>query len=179
MKRNIAMSHHTILKGTHRSILSWFPRFHINRKQISNTCTFYSDANYDFGDIDQLDINKLFGLSYGLHHNNSARFGWRWNIEKQMVEILAYVYVDGVRITEGAADLHIGYVHPGIQYDYTIKVVDGYYEFTLNSPLYPTPKVVKIKCSDRLTWWGYKLYPYFGGNKKAPHTVHIDLERIS
>ena len=168
------MGHFTILKGTHRAIQSWYPRFHINRKHIGYKGTFYSGAKYDHGDIDQLDINKLFGISYGMHHKNSARFGWRWDLEKQMIEILAYVYVDGVRITEGVADLHIAYIHPGLSYEYDIVVDKEYYTFTLNSTLFDI-KTVKIKHDMKLSWWGYKLFPYFGGNEKAQSTVYIDL----
>ena len=170
------MGQHTIPKGKHRSIQSWYPRFHINKKSIGHRVTFYSGCEYDFGDIDQLDINKLFGISYGMHHKNSARFGWRWNVEKKMIEILAYVYVDGVRVTEDGADLHIAYVFPGIGYEYDIEVTDTHYIFTINSSLFSDPKVVKIEHDMHLTWWGYMLFPYFGGNEVAPQTVYIDLE---
>lgn len=168
------MSKHVILKGTHRSVLSWMPIFHINKKRLNKTVKFYPDAAYDFGDIDQLDINKLFGLSYGMHHKNSARFGWRWDVEKKMIEILAYVYIDGVRVTQDVSDLHIGYVLPGVLYECDLEVNSGYYVFSINSSIYPEPKVVRIK-HGKLTWWGYRLFPYFGGNRKAIRRVHIDL----
>lgn len=170
------MKHFKIRKGTHRSVNSWFPRFHINRKNIGYMATFKSGARYDLVDVDQLDINKLFGISYGMHHNNSARFGWRWNLEREMIEILAYVYVDGVRVTQDQADLHVCFVFPGIPYNYEIALAGDYYMFTINSKTFSDTKVVKIKHNGNLTWWGYKLFPYFGGNEGAPETVCITLE---
>ena len=44
--------------------------------------------------------NKLFGLSYGHHHRNSIRIGWRGTGEE--VEIAAYVYERGVRTIQRA-----------------------------------------------------------------------------
>lgn len=170
------MTHHRIHKGKHRSIQSWYPRFHINKKNIGYRGVFNSGYEYELGSVDQLDINKLFGISYGMHHTNSARFGWRWNVEKKMIEILAYVYVDGIRVTEDAADLHIAYVLPCVSYEYNIEVTDKYYVFTINSSLFGEPRVVRIQHNGNLTWWGYKLFPYFGGNEVAPQQVRIDLD---
>lgn len=167
---------HKIRKGNHRSSGSWFPRFHFGKKRHGSKCNFMHGARYDFGDDpDQFDINKLFGLSFGMHHKNSARFGWRWNIKNEMIEILAYVYVDGKRVTEQDADLHIGFIYPGVPYEYDIVVTEDYYVFTLESKLFPDITTVKIKHNGDLPKWGYKLFPYFGGQKVAPYPVWIEM----
>jgi len=165
---------HTIRKGNHRSNRSWFPRFHFGKCRQSYKVTFFTGGKYDLHGSDQLDINKLFGLSYGMHHVNSVRFGWRWDLRKEMIEILAYVYVDGKRITEVDASIHVGFVFPGIPYYYTIDVTESHYTFTLESILFQNSEFVSIK-HDNLTWWGYKLFPYFGGNQVAPEKVIIDM----
>ena len=169
------MSYHLISKGHHRSNKSWFPRIHFGKRKHSYVITFFNGCKYDLDGPDQLDINKLFGISYGMHHTNSVRFGWRWDLRKEMVEILAYVYVDGKWITENEADLHIGFVHPGMPYEYAIEVRPDSYMLRMESSLFKTIDVVTIK-HNKLTWWGYKLYPYFGGNQVAPSDVHILLK---
>jgi len=56
-----------------------------------------------------MDVNKLFGFGYGLHHIDSDRFGWRYNIEKNQVEIVEYCYEVGKRLsTKHIAWLNIG-----------------------------------------------------------------------
>ena len=51
--------------------------------EIKFAAKFNSSAIYDLGNDNQDDVNKLFGFSdcYSAHHSNSARFGWRWNLE--------------------------------------------------------------------------------------------------
>ena len=39
---------------------------------FTNECAYPS-----FGDVDDHDINKLYGISWGMHHKNSYRIGWR------------------------------------------------------------------------------------------------------
>jgi len=95
-----------IREGRHRSNISFFVPF-INKCMMSYSVVFTNSCEYDLVNNDQYDINKIFGLSFGLHHKNSARFGWRWNTEKKKIEILAYVYVNGKRVNEWDQDIII------------------------------------------------------------------------
>ena len=81
------------------------------QEKIRDTRAIQSERH--FATDDHLDVNKLFGMSYGFHHKNSARFGWRWDLEKNLVEILGYTYVNGVR-----SHRHICFVHPWMKYTY-------------------------------------------------------------
>jgi len=166
---------YTIKEGKHRASGIWMPRLHFKRTQvIRHEVTFYQNCSYELDFPDQMDINKLFGVSNGYHHHNSARFGWRWELGRGMVEILAYVYVDGKRITESMEDIHICYVHPWMKYKYTLIVEDDRYVFSLLSSR-DNKKTKTIK-HDGLTWWGYYLNPYFGGNQTAPHEMSISFD---
>ncbi|UII26213.1 hypothetical protein LVD15_23400 [Fulvivirga maritima] len=62
------------------------------------TALFDSSAVYKTeAEANQADINKLMGFSDcgAHHHENSARFGWRWYNDE--LQVFAYCYVDGVR----------------------------------------------------------------------------------
>ena len=117
----------------------------------------------------QADINKLMGFSdcNSHHHENSARFGWRWYNEQ--LEIHAYCYVNGDRIIQYITSVQLGEMD-----DYKIEIIDNKYIFTVNGG-----SRVEIdknpNCSGNVN---YMLFPYFGGDEPAPHdisvTVHAD-----
>ena len=48
---------------------------------------------YDMPNPDRHDINKLFGVGFGDHNNNSARFGW--NSNNGRIDLFAFVHKDG------------------------------------------------------------------------------------
>lgn len=114
----------------------------------------------------QLDVNKLMGFADcgGLHHENSARFGWRWN--NGQLEILAYWYIDGQRNSQllGTAQLNK-------YYDYTLKRTENAYTFNFDGNNFSVERVGCEFNSD------YMLFPYFGGDEKAPHDIFIKINR--
>ena len=139
-------------------------------KRVAFFATFDESARYAFADAsEQADINKLLGFSDCTthHHENSARFGWRWYNDQ--LEIHAYCYVDSVRVHE-----LIGTVDIGDKIRYEITTTPEAYEFFLNGE-----KKLAIPraqtCDEGLN---YLLYPYFGGSVPAPHDVHIKIEML-
>lgn len=164
---------YTIPQAKHSSGFHFKP--HICNKFLQYDITFNRSAQYLFRDIDQYDINKLFGVSYGLHHNNSARFGWRsvGNYSPK-VEILAYCYINGKRVEEDGDNLFIAIVDLDSPYTYRINVTKNVYNFTIlqNNRIIGEKEIEH----NGLTFWGYHLYPYFGGNKKAPHDINIHFK---
>jgi hypothetical protein len=134
---------------------------------------FTDSAMYYFDDDDQHDVNKLFGFSFGLHHNNSVRFGWRPNADLTKMEIVGYEYVNKVRIPTipiGEVELNKTYlyqlVYNGKSNQIMYVIFDGDIEYLTSHPI-----TLSKKCS-----LGYRLYLYFGGNKKAPHDIIIYLK---
>ena len=132
---------------------------------------FDSSAEYELGDGDQKDTNKLFGASdcSSIHTENSARFGWRWNAGK--LQIMALVHKDGKLNI-----LPVGEAETGVPYDYEIKLSDDHwsYLFTFRGNTVSVPR----GCSSS-EMRGYNLFPYFGGNKSAPHDIRIKIEEGS
>jgi len=129
---------------------------------------FSDSAIYHFDDDDQWDVNKLFGFSIGFHHDNSYRFGWRPNKDLTKIEIVGYEYIDKIRVPT----IPIWEVELNKWYKYELKynAVLGQIEYlvTGNNEYRGIVHPITIKLN-----WGYKLFLYFGGNKKAPHDITI------
>jgi hypothetical protein len=135
---------------------------------ITKRFKFTESTIYYFDDEDQFDVNKLFGFSVGMHHNNSVRFGWRPNSDLSRIEIVGYEYHDKLRIPT----LPICEIRLNKWYEYQIKynhetsyieylVTDGDEKFGTKHP---------FKLKNKINF-GYKLDLYFGGNKTAPHKM--------
>lgn len=114
----------------------------------------------------QWDTNKLLGFSdcNSAHHDNSARFGWRW-LDDQL-EIIAYCYVNGVVIIEPLAAVPLN--EPS---QYELALLPEVYRFTLNGKVHDVKR--DAPCN---TGVYYKLWPYFGGNEVAPHDITIKIK---
>lgn len=155
-------------KGKHRS--GFFANFHIKLFKLKYEICFSKNCIYNFGDIDDFDINKLFGISLGFHHKNSIRFGW--NIDKDLIAIHSYCYKNGERFMNKLISIPTETIHT-----FEININNDYYElkiFNQNKNIIGWSKICKQKTIN----WGYLLFPYFGGNKCAPHDMEIKMKRI-
>lgn len=135
---------------------------------------FTNSCLYDLHNVDEYDVNKLFGFSIGWHHITSFRFGWRPLLDVGKIEIDIYEYHDGIRQTTipiTAIDINKWYKYvlvysPTLCTTYTITSDDG--------------NTVENKVSFTLKksyGLGYTLGTYFGGNEKAPHNIIIYQEK--
>lgn len=135
---------------------------------MSCDVSFGDNCRYDIGS-DQSDINKLFGFSLGMHHENSLRVGWRYVPQKDLIEIVTYIYQNGVRLREK----HLDWLNFGQKGEYTIELTDDYYAvFSVGKSV-----IVKDKIeTKKKLYLSYPLSLYFGGNCTAPHDMNIDLK---
>lgn len=139
-------------------------------KKVTFRATFDESARYVLSDASvQSNINKLMGISdcNSHHHENSARFGWRWFENK--LEILAYCYVDSLRMHE-----HVGIVNINEENLYEITVTADAYQFSLNGEDKVSIPRTRV-CNEGIN---YMLYPYFGGSVPAPHDVRIKIQML-
>ncbi len=156
---------YVITKGEHRSQGGFS---FVSGTKFRFKAAFDSSAVYQTAQpIHQADVNKLYGFSdcYSQHHSNSARFGWRWLGGK--LEIMAYCYQNGERQSEV-----MGSVALNKSYEYEIEIREDAYVFRLNG----VEKKMLRGCSGRV--FGYKLYPYFGGQEVAPHDISIKIQDL-
>lgn len=104
--------------------------------------------------------NKLIGFSEDVHHHkNSARIAWRSTDKK--IRFALYAYVDGERvIKEFPTRYHLEQTVVVQIYKnknrYVAKIQDEQVEIEAGSGSYT-----------------YTLYPYFGGEKPAPHRMRF------
>lgn len=136
---------------------------------IDVTVKFDDSAVYTLQNAgNQGDINKLIGFSNcgQHHHNESARFGWRWY--ENELQILAYAYLEGT--------LHyelMGAIATDEEVDLTLMVEEERYHFSGNG-LQSVSLARTGTCESGENYW---LWPYFGGNATAPHSVRIEMKR--
>jgi hypothetical protein len=164
-----------IYKGMHYclSFLNFIPRLINDKYDAEYKVSFNNTCAYNIGD-DQSDINKLFGVSYGYHHNQSDRIGWRYketSDKRQEIEILLYSYENGYRYTTLIDKISIGDV---IYIQLTTKLHKGY----RNVVARVNHKKIDIMLKHKKTFmnWGYTLGSFFGGNKTAPHTIKFFIK---
>ena len=152
-----------IKKGKHYCSQLFRFKPYWQKDRLSNHVIFTSSCEYKLDYPDNLDVNKLFGLSYGYHHNNSARFGWHYG--SHGIQLFAYCYINGKR-----TESFICFLKFNTQYKLTLIRTAAKYSFVVTSKdimrqvQVPHPKIPR---------YGYRLNPYFGGNQTAPHDMII------
>lgn len=156
---------YTIAKGEHSADKSTLKL--VNASELAFSVRFDSSAVYTAQKpINQFDINKLYGFSDNgaPHQQFSARFGWRWS--DGALRLFAYVYNNGKRQEKELGVLPIGsWISCSIQADGEV------YRFVLNGAITEMPRASTTPQAK-----GYLLYPYFGGDEVAPHTVRIEIK---
>ena len=167
------MKQFLIKKGKH-SAKGWNVGLTLSRK-LSFRAKLNESCLYHFGDVDDYDINKLFGFSTTwFHHRQSARVGWR--VKGDKFEILTYSYNNGER--ENKETDILGVVEPGEMFFCTIEDTEKEYVYTFQKGF--NENVVTKWDAKQKDWFlfHYLLFPYFGGNKSAPHDMRILIEKL-
>lgn len=136
---------------------------------IEVTALFDDSAEYTLAIAhNQADINKLVGFSdCGQHHQSeSARFGWRWY--ENELQILAYSYNEG-----NLSFKLMGAIALNQEVNLTINIEAEQYLFMGDGLETVTlPRTANCEAGDN-----YWLWPYFGGDELAPHTIKVRLKR--
>lgn len=160
------MRNYLIKKGKHRACPITLGLYY-NKKSISRKVIFDKSCAYLLEGEDQEDINKLFGIGYfPSHHQESARFGWRYNPTTDKIELLAYCYRNKERIIQSLAELSFGQ-----EYNLKLEVNEGTYSFFIEEGL---TGLVPKNHNKKLA---FPLGPYFGGNQTAPHNITIKINK--
>lgn len=164
----------TLRKGKHSALLEMCPHFGITkmtRKVVFDKSCLYEDTS------GERDWNKAFGFSYGNHHRNSVRLGWR--CFKGNLMLGAYYYINGKR-----EHFVLTAAETNIPYTITIEVTDSHILYEITSHKGTLQKIyinfkVEPKFGTMFTKlnpsWGYYLYPYFGGQETPKHNMTIKI----
>lgn len=158
---------YTIRQGEHFCDQSIFRK--VQYHELKFIVKFDSTAIYQtIASGNQYDINKLFGFSDNNadHHQFSARIGWRWS--DGALRLFGYVYNNGEMISR-----ELGTIMIGREVTCSIKINGDKYIFSVNEMAIGMPR---LSLTDNGS--GYKLYPYFGGDEIAPHTINILIKEL-
>ncbi|MFY0591914.1 hypothetical protein [Roseivirga sp.] len=167
-------SHYIIPEGKHSSKLvngSIGDKLRsIKTGRLEFSARFDNSARYDLHNNNQQDINKLMGFSEANQHHQdgSIRFGWRYDKAQDMVEIFAYAYRDKQLYYEGITMVEIGQTAV-----YRIVVNPSSYYLEVDGV-----SLVLDREQKEQKGFYYMLYPYFGGDEKAPHDIHIYIKEL-
>lgn len=164
------MSTYTIKKGSHRAKPLRFGLY-LSKKRIAFKVMFDSSCKYFIDGEDMQDINKLFGIGYfPNHHKDSARFGWRYNENLNKIELFAYCYVNGKRISEFITTVPFNQF-----YVLQINITSTFYSFIVKKDGFEVTTQVQHNNSKK---FGYPLGIFFGGNQPAPKTITIEMKKL-
>lgn len=163
------MATYTIQAGKHRA---WPFRFglYLSKTKIRYRVAFDQSCRYSLPGNDQQDINKLFGIGYfPSHHKESARFGWVYNPDINRIEIHAYCYINGKRISDliTSVPLHQSFV-------LQLNITADSYIFTVYRESFEVQSVIRHRNKRQ---WGFPLGVYFGGNQTAPHKITLEIKK--
>ena len=164
------MKTYTIKQGNHYANGLNF-KLHSNLHQLNFKAKLSSNCLYQFGDVDDQDINKVYGVTWGLtNDDNSFRIGWNCQFNDDQIQYHAYMHQNGAMVykylfqelPEVVLNFHIDFLKDTD----TINIyrLDTMESFSVSFPFTGVPNT------------GYYNFPYFGGNKVAPHLMNIGIE---
>ncbi len=169
------MKSYLIKQGNHYCNVSIFERlFSIgtNVKRIFFSFKLHPECWWSPArNSDDNDLNKLYGLSFGLNsdHSNSVRLAWKPDFKvNNKIDIYGYIY-DEKQTDPKQTSLYITSVQAGADCMAMITNNGDKYEFMVNSVnaempnTHPDPGLC------------FRLFPYFGGNNTAPHNMTIEI----
>lgn len=159
-----------IEKGMYEPTLKRKAGMLISPREIAATVKFDSTCMYDVTQVDKFDYNKVFGFGFmgaddqhwgqAPHQVDGARVAWRWNPTQNRIDLGAYVYVEGKRITQDLGSMKINE-----ERRLTIKI-------DYNAKTYTVMDGEAIPFTHKKTV-GYRNGLYFGGNQPAPQKIRV------
>jgi hypothetical protein len=142
-----------------------------NPKGISSRIKFNESAIYNLGNRDQYDWNKTFGLN-GSQPGTECRWGWRWNLEKNCLELYPYVRINNIIHFDESLIISDIPLHEWL--NTKIELKSDRYVFTANGQVKEVWADITQKynstCSYNALW--------FGGTSPAPNTVTVEYENF-
>lgn len=174
----------TILKHCHRPV-QLLPAFLCPvgllrtgfSRTISKKVRFLDNCSYEIDPKKQGDWNKLFGVCFGITgiHRNSIRFGWRYNIADDVIELCVITYNNGEHKMDHikGEDIRLNqYVNLSLTFTVNPNG-DVTADFSVNGR---TVRTVYMGVIAEMFYFGCGLY--FGGKTRAPHKMQVEWEKI-
>lgn len=166
--------YHFIFKDHHSCTkANPFP-FHYNQTSVTRKVLFGNNCWFPQRNIDDLDTNKVFGLSYGNHSKNSVRFGWIPDFSKRgYIKIFSYIHNNSGTFIEYLTTVEVEEANI-----FSMQISDDSVLMSISNEKSGLDSTHKIAFKKPTTLFGYHLFPYFGGNNTAPQGMFIELNKI-
>ena len=153
-----------------------------NYTMIAIRWFFDESMEYDLGNNDQKDRNKLWGMSFSkfTNHNNSLMCDWNWSPEGQFWTVAPYYHknndtfhwpnepdIDTIRLTRGEVfETHFNVESFGESGVATLTIVADHKTISFSKDFDIIIDKVRF------------IHPYFGGNQEAPQDMWMRAELI-
>lgn len=170
---------YTIKKGKHFAKPKRI-KLHFGITSLKKKIVFKTNCFYKFNNVEDADINKVFGFTTDIFGRNSVRIGWKiydaLNGIKS-IRLYGYTHINGKKSENPDFDSYqIGkFYSVNIPIECTIHIDGENAYFSATQEGYKGENhIVKIPFPKK-SWFGYYQRPYFGGNMVAPHNMSIEL----
>ncbi len=165
-----------IPRKRHKSRPHGVRKLHLGKRfsrELHFQVRFGDDVRYTTADPqNQADWGKLLGFTTNRIHKNSIRLGWAWDPRTERVNLGYYGYLDGKRTMPQLTSVALGEWA-----DVTIKFDDGGMSLSVNGIEHSERGSLGVADWVPVSTWLLRT-AYFGGDEKAPHTMHIDVRGI-
>ncbi|MDB4301972.1 hypothetical protein N9924_00245 [bacterium] len=157
-------TNYTVKKG--KSYSFHRPAFHFGADTMEGEFTFWDKCEYPAHAKNLGQINKITGIGWGHHHENSVRIGVVYD-QMGGHDLYVYCYIDGYRVKR-----HLYKTISGEKIKYELGYKNGnifiYLFDRINEPIASWNQVVSIKPKP-----GFYLFPY---HENAPLDWKVELQ---
>ena len=149
-------------------------------RTLSFSAKFYSNCNYDLGDSDQNDWNKLMKLSpvwtsFGKMHSN--RLGWRYNLDLEQIQLAMFLHINHPPTGNDASKrVYFPLNSTNLNVFNSVELI--YSNSLMATTVGKKSVVVKELFFSETYNSGVLRNAFFGGNETAPQDVTIKVENI-
>jgi hypothetical protein len=165
----------TVPQGSHNATpygIGWGAK--ISPNAMFSKAKFNASAMYNLGNSNQNDWNKIFGLNSGLAPNYiECRWGWRWSVTNNCLEIYPYVRHNGAIIFDNSLVISNVPLNTWLDLSIVIKRSENKYVFTYGN----ITKVINVpSLAGQYTGLCTHSSLYFGGNAVAPNPITVQYQ---
>ncbi len=164
-------------EGEHRRNGAYFEGMPHRPTYLQATIRFNDTCRYNLENRDQYDWNKLIGLFDGFFNNpRSVRWGWRWSMDNNSLEIAPYIHHEGKIILPQESQIISVPLNQAITVSIQITPEGYVYKYFCNGNT--IEKSVTLDLTNTYQGDCYLDTLYFGGSSPAPHQVVVEYRQV-
>ena len=152
------------------------------KDKLEYKITFNESCIYDHGDIDQWDWNKLIGVKKNFFspRKNSFMVGWRWNKEKDRLELTNYSHdVNGKAFYNDRGIFYISREELKDPIIVKLDLIKQMLKLTIKSKHFAYGAEFREQLfKNSVGIIGWVIRDWFGGTKLTPHKMTKEFIKI-